>query len=322
MQKLGIEMLENLDIITLGESLIELSCDESLTYAKSLDKDYGGDNITTAVAALKMGSKVGYISKVGADSFKDFLLDSWQSEGLDVSQVKLIEGVNGVYFIARPQNADKEFACYRKKTAGTKLSIDDISADYIKSASYIYTTGLTQSLSLSAKETVKKAFTIAKENNVQIAYDPNYNKHIWSPEEAKEAFEEVEDLVDILFLNLNNDSAKILEMASIDMIMKHLWDKGISIVVIKTFVEKGYYVGYQGEVTFTKYYTAENILDTTGAGDAFNGGFLHGLASGLTPFEAVKLASVLAGLQAQNIGAIKSIPSKDKVYSLYKGAND
>ena len=56
-------------------------------------------------------------------------MDAWQSEGLDISQVKLIDGFNGVYFIGHPENEEKEFVYYRKKTAATKLSIDDISKE-------------------------------------------------------------------------------------------------------------------------------------------------------------------------------------------------
>lgn len=313
-------MTDKLDIITIGESLIELSSDKSLTYADSVDKYYGGDTLATAIAALRLGSKVGYISRVGIDHFKDFLLDSWQSEGLDISQVKLVEGFNGLYFIARPEGGNKEFAYYRKKTAATNLSISDISEEYIKSASIVYATGITQSLSLSAKEAVKKAFSIAKENNIMTAYDPNYSPLLWSKDDAKEAFEEIEENVDILFLNLKNDSIKLLGIESIDKLIKYFWDKGVSTVIVKSAVDKGYYTGYQGETLFTEFY-ADKIIDTTSSGDAFNGGFLHAIASGLSPFEAVHIAAIVAGLQSQGIGAIKSIPFKKDVYAHYKGTN-
>ncbi len=314
-------MFDKLDIITIGESLIELSSDKSLAYADSLDKYYGGDTLATAVAALRLGSKVGYVSRVGMDYFKDFLLDSWQSEGLDISQIKLVDGFNGIYFIARPSDGDKEFAYYRKKTAAANLSIDDISVDYIKQASIVYSSGVTQSLSLSAKEAVKKAFLIAKEHNNMVAYDPNYSPKLWTIEEAKDAFEDIEDSVDILFLNLKSDSQTLLGIQSIDKLIKYFWDKGISTVVVKSHNDSGYYTGYQGEILFTEF-CFDSVVDTTSAGDAFNGGFLHAIASGLTPFEAVHLASIVAGLQSQNIGAIKSIPFKKEVYNKYKGSNE
>lgn len=308
-------MDERLDIISIGESLIELSSDKSLTYAEQLTKYYGGDTLCTAVAAARLGSKVGYISRVGNDYFKEFLLDSWQLEGLDISQVKLVDGFNGTYFIARPKDGNKEFAYYRKKTAATKLSIEDISEDYIKSAQCLYTSGATQSLSLSTKEAVKKAYKIAKENDKLTAYDPNFDSKLWSEEEAKEAFEEVQDYIDIIFLNMKQDG-KVFDLDSQDKIIKYFWDKSISTVVVKSPEDFGYYIGSEGDITFVEFWSRE-VIDSTCSGDAFNGAFLHGYMRGMSPIEATRLGSVVAGLQCLGIGAIKSIPHKEQVDAVY-----
>lgn len=310
-------MNEKLDIITIGESLIELSSDVSLSLTESLNKYYGGDTLTAAIAAKRLGSKVGYITRVGCDYFKEFLLDSWQSEGLDISQIKLTDDFNGLYLLARPKNGDKEFSYYRKKTAACKLSIEDISENYIKNAKIFYTSGIAQSLSLSAKEAIKKAYQIAKENGVTTAYDPNFTSLLMTPEESKENFEEVISDIDILFLSAKTDTPNVLEVDSCEKAIKNLWDLGVNIVVIKSSKDKGYYTGYGGDIVFNPFF-ADQTVDTTCSSDTFNGGFLHGLASGLSPFEAVKLASVTAGLQAQGLGAVKSIPYGKEVYAEYE----
>lgn len=315
-------MEEKLDIITIGESLVELSTSDNLTNATSLYKYYGGDTLTTAIAALRLGSKVGFISRIGMDCFKNYLLESWQEEGLDISHVKPVQGVNGLYMVSRTEDcSNKEFSFYRKKTAATNLSIEDISTDYIQNASMLYATGITQSLSISAREAVKEAFKIAKENNILTAYDPNYTSKIWSEDEAKEAYDELSEYIDIIFLNVKYDSKIVIETESIDNTIKHLWDKGISTVIIKSRTEKGYYVGHNGKVEFIKFIN-EDVVDDTGAGDAFNGGVLHGIVSGMSPFKAVSLGSIVAGLQVRNFGAIKSIPTKEEVYKIFKGQND
>ena len=306
-------MEEKLDIITIGESLIELSSSESLTTAKSLDKYYGGDTLTTAIAALRLGSKVGFISRIGMDCFQSYLMESWQDEGLDISHVKPVQGNNGLYMVSKPDECtSKEFSFYRKKTAATNLSIEDIDPEYIKNTSILYTTGITQSLSISAREAVKEAFKIAKENHIITAYDPNYTSQIWSEDEAKEAFDEILEYLDIIFLN---------DTTSVDNTIKYLWDKGISTVIIKSAKEKGYYVGCQGKIEFIPFIN-EDVTDDTGAGDAFNGGVLHAINNGMSPFKAVSLGAIVAGLQIKNFGAIKSIPSKDEVYKIFKGQND
>lgn len=315
-------MSEKLDIIAIGESLIELSTDQNLTSALTLNKYYGGDSLTTAIAALRLGSKVGFISRIGMDSFKNYLLESWQEEGLDISHVKPVQGTNGLYLVSKEQGcSNKEFAFYRKKTAATNLSIDDISTEYIQNSSLVYTTGVTQSLSLSAREAIKSAFKIAKENNLLTAYDPNYTQLIWTEDEAKEAFEDIEEYIDILFMNVRHDSKIIIENASVDNLIKKLWDKGISTVVVKSADEKGYYTGSQGKIEFIKFMN-EEVVDDTGAGDAFNGGFIHGITSGMSPFKASILGSVVAGLQIKKFGAIKSIPTREEVYKIFKGQND
>ncbi len=315
-------MDEKLDIITIGESLIELSSSENLTTAKSLDKYYGGDTLTTAIAALRLGSKVGFISRIGMDCFRNYLLESWQNEGLDISHVKPVQGVNGLYLVSKTEDClSKEFTFYRKKSAATNLSIEDISPDYIKNTSILYSTGITQSLSISAREAVKEAFKIAKENNITTAYDPNYTSKIWSEDEAKEAFNEIIDYLDIIFLNVKYDSKIVIDSASIDNTIKYLWDKGLSTVIIKSSIEKGYYVGYQGQVEFVNFIN-EDVIDDTGAGDAFNGGVLHALHNGMSPYKAASLGAIVAGLQIKNYGAVKSIPSKEEVYKIFKGQND
>ncbi len=309
-------MGEHLDIITIGESLIELSSSTGLAYTQTFNKYYGGDTLCTAVAAQRLGSKAGYITRVGNDPFKEFLMESWQLEGLDISQVKLIDGFNGVYFIGHPENTEKEFVYYRKKTAATKLSIDDISPDYILSADIIYTTGSTQSLSLSAREAVQKAFQIAYENQMSTAYDLNYDSRLWSSDEAKEAFEELSPYIEIMFLSLEHDSVRVFDVDSPDKCIKYLWDTGITKVIIKSAKDKGYFVGSEGDIVFVEFKTDE-IVDSTGSGDAFNGAFLHGLNSGMTIVEAAKLASIDAAIQCHGMGAIKSTPYKEQVYAAY-----
>ncbi len=309
-------MSDSIDIISIGECLIELSTNKSLTYAETFTKGYGGDTLSTVIAAARLGSKVGFITKVGNDSFRDYLLDSWQSENIDISYVKLVEGYNGLYFIAKQEESKKEFAYYRKKSSTTTLSVDDIPEDYIERASVIYTTGMTQSISTSAKNAVKKAFEIAKEKQTTVAYDPNYRTRLLSVEEAKEFIEEVIDYVDILLLSAEHDAGKIFELTSPDKVIKYFWDQGITTVCVK-LGENGSAIGYNGEVQYFPAYT-ENIVDTTGAGDTYNGAFLHGIASGFTPFESAKFASIAAGLQSQGYGAIDSIPHREQVYAEFK----
>ena len=314
--KFEINMFETTDIICIGESLIELSADESLTYATQLNKYFGGDTMATAVAASRLGAKVGYITVVGNDPFKDFLLDAWASEGLDTSQTRLTEGSNGLYFIARCKNGQKEFLYHRKKTAATALCEANIAPEYIQQSKIVYATGITQSLSISAREAVKTAFKIAKDNGLKVAYDLNYTSGVWEIDEAKEAFDEVLPYIDIMFVNLEHDAKPIGGLTSADLAIKALWDKGVGMVVVRE--NDGLLsIGYNGEIVTNNRLEVEQPVDTTGSGDVFNGAFLYGMVNGYTPFEAMRLANIMNFYQIQGIGAIKSIPSKDVVLNHY-----
>lgn len=308
------------DIITIGESLIEFSSNQKLKDAECLHKYYGGDSLVVAVAAKRLNSNVGFITCLGNDAFKDYMLSSWEKEGLNLEHVKIVDEKNGLYMVSRTPGEEKEFIYYRKKIAPAKLSIDDIDENYIKKAKIIYASGITQSLSLASREAVKKAFTIAKDNGILTAYDPNFSSMISTSEDAREYFDEILPLTDILFMSSKYDTQSIFEIDSLENIIKRLSDTGIQTVIIKSSEHKGYYLSCQRNTEFIPFYT-ENTIDTTSSGDAFNGAFLHALANSYTPTEAAKIASIDAGLQAQGIGAIKSIPFHDEVYKIYNNGD-
>lgn len=309
--------MKEFDLITIGESLIEFSTNQRLQEAECLHKYYGGDSLVVAIAAERLKSKVGFITCLGNDPFKEFMLSSWQKEGLNTDHVRIVDEKNGVYLVSRPTDDDKEFIYYRKKIAPAKLSIEDIDEDYIKRAKIIYASGVTQSLSLSAREAVKKAFSIAKENGIITAYDPNYSSLITTKEDAKEYFNEIISLTDILFMSSKYDTKSIFDIESVENIIKNISDFGVQTIVIKSSPDKGYYLNNKQNTVFIPFYT-ENIVDTTSSGDAFNGAFLGAYANGYNASEAAKIASIAAGLQAQGIGAVKSVPYNDEVFKIYK----
>ena len=305
-------MEQKIDIAIIGECLIELSANGSLADTSTLNKYFGGDTVTTAVAIARLGGNPTYLTKVGNDGFSEFILSSLQKENIDTSLIKTNDEQNGMYIVSHTL-ANKEVLYYKRKTAATKLSIDDISEDVIKKLKLVYSTGVVQSLSASSRELIRESFKIAKENDVLTAYDPNYTSCFMNSSDTKEYFEEIIDYTDIIFLSLKNDATKLYEFESIDKVMKYFWDRGVKIVVIKSHIDNGYYTGYNGEVSFTEFYNTQKAIDTTASGDVFNGGFLYALTNGYSPADASKFASVVSGLQTQNYGAIQAIPYKETV---------
>lgn len=305
-------MDSKVDIAIIGECLIELSANGTLADTSTLNKYFGGDTVTTAVAIARLGGNVTYVTKVGNDGFSEFILSSLRKEGIDTSLIKAGDEQNGMYIVSRTPEKN-ELLYYKRKTAAAKLSIEDLPEDCIKKLKLIYSTGVVQSLSACSRELVREAFKIAKENDVLTAYDPNYTSCFMNSADTKEYFEEIVEFTDIIFLSLKNDAVKLYEIDSMEKVMKYFWDKGVKIVVVKSHVDNGYYTGYKGEISFTNFYNTQKAIDITASGDVFNGGFLYALTNGHTPVEATKFAAVVSGLQTQNYGAIQAIPYKNAV---------
>lgn len=305
-------MDSKIDIAIIGECLIELSANGTLAETSTLNKYFGGDTVTTAVAIARLGGSVTYLTRVGNDGFSEFIISSLQKEGIDTSLIKTGDEQNGMYIVSRTPEK-QELLYYKRKTAAAKLSIEDITEDCIKKLKVVYSTGVVQSLSASSRELIRETFKIAKENGVLTAYDPNYTSCFMNSADTREFFEEIADYTDIIFLSLKNDAGKLYEIDSMEKVMKYFWDKGVKIVVIKSHVDNGYYTGYNGEISFTNFYNTQKAIDITASGDVFNGAFLYAVTNGYTPAEAMKFAAVDAGLQTQNYGAIQAIPYKDTV---------
>ena len=298
---------QKIDIGIIGECLIELSSNGTLAESSTLNKYFGGDTITTAVATSRLGCKTSYITKVGNDGFSEFIISSLQNENIDTSMITTNDEQNGMYIVSNTQ-AKKEILYYKRKTAATKLSVDDLSEDCIKRMKLIYSTGTVQALGAGAKELVRESFRIAKMNDVLTAYDPNYTSCFMSSNDIKELMDEIIEYCDILFMSLKKDSATLYELDSVDNIMKYFWDKGVKVIVIKSHLDNGYYTGYNGNISFTEFYNTTKAIDVTASGDVFNGGFLYAFTNGYSPSDAMRFAAVVSGLQTQNYGAIQSIP--------------
>ena len=305
-------MEQKVDIAIIGECLIELSANGSLADTSTLNKYFGGDTVTTAVAVARLGGRVTYLTKVGNDGFSEFIISSLKKENIDTSLITTNEEQNGMYIVSHTLD-NKEVLYYKRKTAATKLSVEDFSEENIRKLKLVYSTGVVQSLSASSRELVRESFRVAKANDVMTAYDPNYTSCFMDSDDTREYFEEIIDYTDIIFLSLKNDAVKLYDVESVDKIMQYMWDRGVKIVVIKSHIDNGYYTGYNGDITFTEFYNSTKAIDTTASGDVFNGGFLYAVTNGYTPSDAVKFASVVSGLQTQNYGAIQAIPYIDTV---------
>jgi 2-dehydro-3-deoxygluconokinase len=297
--------------------MVELYSEEPIARAGSFRKAYGGDTLNTLVAAARLGASTGYVTRVGDDPFAPFLLEAWRAEGIEVSQARLVEGFNGLYFISLLPGGEREFTYYRRGSAASTMTPGDLDPAYIGSARVLHVSGISQAISPSCRETVLAAVRLAREQGVLISYDPNLRRKLWpSLAEARAAMHEVLPFADIVLPSAPEEMTELLEARTPEEGVERLWAAGVGTVAAK-LSEKGCLLGYDGRLVAIPPFVPEAVVDATGAGDAFDGAFLHGLVSGLSPEEAARLAVVCAGLSLRSRGAIGGLPYRDEAYAAW-----
>lgn len=308
-----------LDIISIGECMIELYADQPLAEALCFRKAFAGDALNNIAAAQRMGSRTGFITRVGDDPFAPYLLRSWQAMGIDISHCRVVPGFNGIYFISLLPGGEREFIYYRQGSAPSTMEPSDLDEAYIANARILLTTGITQAISPSARATALRAAQIARTHGVLVAYDPNLRLKLWSLSEAREALAEILPYVNIALPGGPEEGRTLFGLEDPQAIVASLWSAGVDLVALKWGMA-GCWVGVRAEGSITRVPPLPGIeaRDTTGAGDAFNGVFLHGLCCGMAPVEAARLGMIAAALKVRGRGAVASLPSREEVYAIYQ----
>lgn len=308
-----------IDILSIGEAMVEMSATGDLQSAQTFIRGYGGDTFNTAMAAARLGCQVGYLTRVAPDPFGDSLLDVMVREGFVTDEVvKMTPGFTGLYFVLRsPQTGERTYWYYRRGSSASFLCEADVLPHVVQSAKIVFSSGITLSLSDSARQAVLKAFRIAKESGIMTAFDLNYRAALWpSPAHAFEAITQILPYVDVLLPTLPDDTDPLLGLDRPDQVMDYFMTRGVPLVVAKRGAE-GCLLGFKGSLQAIPAYRVQQVVDAIGAGDAFNAGFLHGLINKKSLIDCAELAVVTAGLKVESRGSALAMPSMEAVYSQF-----
>ncbi|WP_278911881.1 sugar kinase [Deinococcus wulumuqiensis] len=294
-----------LDLIAVGECMVELLADTPLGQATTLKRGFGGDVLNALVSAARAGSRCGFITRVGHDPFGPVLREAWRSEGIDISHAPLVEGENGVYFISLLPGGEREFTYRRAGSAASGLSPADIDLSYVASARMILLSGITQAISPSAQAATLRAAHLAREAGTQVAYDPNYRPKLWQPRggvaAARAAFQEVLSLIDLLLPSFPADTEILGDVTNPETVVNALMAQNSDLRIALKCGANGVLLSQAGLVPADP---VDKVVDTTGAGDAWNGAFLHGLLIGSGVLEAAHSAHRFAAHTIRYRGAI------------------
>ena len=300
----------NIDIVCMGEAMVEFtrmnrSKNEAL-YIRGL----GGDTSNCAISAARQGVKVAYLSAVGDDQFGKIAIDTWLTEGIDVSQVFVDpNSPTGIYFID-PVPKGRNFTYYRAGSAASRMSSISSSQTILSRTAILHLSAITQAISIAPNEPSFEAIDIVKKNGGRISYDTNLRLNLWGLEEARRVINKTLTQADILLPSL--DEAQILTgLDNKEDILNFYLQFEPEILALKCGSE-GAIVIFEGR---KEYIPALNVnaIDTSGAGDTFAGAFLAQIIQGESPFEAARFAVVASGISVQGYGAMAPIPNRKQV---------
>lgn len=299
-----------LDVVTLGESMVLLLAEQPgpMREATTFRRYIAGAESNLAIGLSRLGHAAGWFSRVGDDEFGRALVFRIRGEGVDTSHVMSdASAPTGLVIRERREVGPIEQVYYRRGSAASRLSPDDLDSTYVGSARFLHLTGITPALSQSCRETVFAAADVARTAGVRVVLDPNYRSKLWDPAEAREVLRSLASYCDILLPGM--DEAQLLTgLTDPEMAARELRGLGPQLVVIKLGAQGALAHGPDGEVTRVPAVHVERVVDPVGAGDAFAAGLLSGFLRGFELAEALGLANRCGALAMMSPGDMEALP--------------
>ena len=304
--------MKQVDIVGLGEIVLDWVTeiphfpkpDEKID---ALSENYfpGGVTANYLVAVARLGGLSGFIGAVGDDSYGVLLIDDFNKERVDTTNIKKLVGkktpVNFIFVAKGEKTIIQSPHMYT-----TKIKPDDLNESYIADSKLLHTTNIHQKLT-------EKALEIAQRNDVNISIDLESQIALRGWSNIKNVLLKADVLLP------NKEGAKVITKCdnpkkAAEILVK----KGIPIVII-TLGSNGVLITTNDFQKRIPTYEIKNIVDTTGAGDTFNGAF--SLAYWIKGWDLEKsciYANAAASLKIQKLGARSGMPNESELKEFLK----
>lgn len=294
----------------MGEPLMEFAEVQDAVRGRVYLPGFGGDTSNFAVAAARQGARVAYLTHLGADAFGDLFVKLWEEEGIDTSLVVRNPNAHtGLYFITYSE-AGHQFTYHRKGSAASRMGPDDVPADSIARAKLLHVSGISQAISDTACDAVFRAIDVARANGVKVSYDPNLRLKLWPLARARAVIHATAVLAD-LFLPSFEDAVQLTGLQDPHAIADYYLALGVKLVALKPG-QDGVLVATRDERHVLPGFAVETV-DTTGAGDTFDGAFVTQWLGGADLVTAARYANAAAALSTTGHGAVAPIPRAAEV---------
>jgi 2-dehydro-3-deoxygluconokinase len=305
--------MQNLDVVTYGEAMALFIADETgdLATVEKFTRRLAGAETNVAIGLARLGLRVGWVSRVGDDSFGRFVRQRVQQENVDCSRVTTdARHRTGMQLKAKAENgADPAIEYFRKGSAASHLSIDDFDAAYFLCARHLHATGIAPALSETTMAFAHHALDFMRQNGKTISFDPNLRPTLWASEAImKKHLNQLAAKADWVLPGLSE--GKILTGYSTPHDIAGFYlDLGAKCVVIKLGAQGAYYrsADEEGNVAGVPVAT---VVDTVGAGDGFGVGVISSLLEGRTLEQAVARGNYIGACAVQVVGDMEGFPTR------------
>lgn len=309
-------------ITCFGELLVDMIASNSgrLAQVDGFLKKFGGAPANTAAGLAKLGVPVNYICKVGDDPFGEFLKTELKSFGVNTQAIVTSPtGTTTLAFVSLTKQGERDFFFIR----GVHDKILPQEVELPKNTGVFHFGSLTQTSPLGLKATAKLISQAVRQKAI-LSYDPNIREFLWGDLKLAKLVV-LDTLKKVNIFKVNEEEARLLSGESNPTAAaKKLWRDNLSLLVI-TLADKGAFFmtkDFSGQVKTIKI----KVVDTTGAGDAFNAGLLESVyrepnllkSSKHNLEQAVRRAAVIGSLTTTKKGAVSAFPTKQEISKYFR----
>jgi len=295
-------------VLCIGECMAELSADGTRGYRLG----FGGDTLNTAVymARLLGPGQVAYVTRLGDDPYSARMRAAWEAEGIDCSLVETVTGATvGLYAIETDATGERSFTYWRGEAPARELFTRGnwrTRAEAMGAAELVYFSGITLAVMPDeGRDRLIAAAATARAGGTLVAFDPNHRQRLWSGAEAGRWAARAHAAVSMV-LTSGEEERVLFPDAPAEPPWPHIAGAGCAEMVARDGA-RGAVVYAGGEVTRVPAEAVSGVVDTTGAGDAFNAGYLSARLAGADPVEAARWGCALGAHAIAHRGAI--VPS-------------
>lgn len=309
------------DIVTFGEILIDFTSTGVNEEGQTLfAQNPGGAPANVAVAAARLGAHTAFLGKVGKDMHGEFLYSVLEKENVDVKGMVFDNDYfTTLAFVNVSESGERSFSFARKPGADTQMKKEEMNGDILDKCN-IFHVG---SLSLTdepCRETTFYAVKRARNNGSVISYDPNYRASLWESERiAMQQMRSLVPCVDMMKIS-DEETALLTDQKDVEKAAEALYQQGVKIVAVTLGSEGAYIYCKEGGRKVAGF--KSKVVDTTGAGDSFWGGFLYKVSNSgkllvelsLDELEEyARFGNAVASLCVEGKGAILAMPNLQQV---------